>query len=203
MEAIIKISTTEAEALYLLAKDMERKMSMLQIAKETGKHYPNVFKAVKSLAKKGIIKTETFGKATACSLDKESPLLPALLAFIEEQKSSAYFNRMPFLARIAKEAGKLAPECAAGIFGSHAEGTATAKSDIDFFIIADSQNIKRFRQFIPRFFPEYEGKVHLAAISFAEFSESISSKEYSVGKEIAKKGVVFRGGESFYQARMQ
>ncbi|MDI6738478.1 MAG: nucleotidyltransferase domain-containing protein [Nanoarchaeota archaeon] len=198
---IITLSTTEAEALHLFAGDMEKKMSILQIAKKSGKHYPNVFQAVKSLARKGIIRTETFGKATACSLNKESPLLPLFMAFVEEQKASLFFRKFPFLKTITAQAKAIAPECTAGIFGSHAEGTAAAKSDIDLFIIADSKNMAKFRQFMARYFPEHD-EVHLAALSFEEFTLSVASKEYTVGREIAKNGVALTGAELFFQARI-
>lgn len=202
MIAIITLNTTEAEALHLFAGDMEKKMSILQIAKKSGKHYPNAFRAVRTLKDKGIIRTETFGKATACSLNRESPLLPLFMAFVEEQKASSFFKKFPFLRTIMAQAKALAPECAAGIFGSHAEGAASAKSDIDLFIIADSKSIPKFRQFIAKYFPEQEGIVHLAALSFEEFVLSIASKEYTVGREIARNGVVFTGAESFYQVKL-
>src|SRR3989344_3888051 len=94
MYSIISLNNSEADIIYLFARKTDQKISILQIAKEVKKHYPNIYNTVKNLQKKNLLKIEIMGKANICSLNFNSLELPVYLAFAEELIS--IFNKFFF-----------------------------------------------------------------------------------------------------------
>src|SRR3989344_6319599 len=201
MYSIINLNSLEAGILYIFARNTDLKISILQIAKQIKKHYPNIYNTVKNLQKKDLLKIETIGKASICSINFNSLELPIYLAFAEELNSFQIFKKMPFLKNVINEAKKINPAVSIGIFGSYASGTEIKKSDIDIFILTDK--IKEFKNFIPKYFPEFENKIDLNVISFEEFIISLKSKQFTVSKEIVKNKIILTGAEIFYQIIME
>ncbi len=200
MNAIIRLSNLEANVLYLFARKFGLRVSILQLAKEVKTHYANVYKAVKVLEKRGLIELETVGKASICSLNMKALTLPIYLSFVEELKAQdAILKKFPFFRKIIEEARRIAPLSCIGVFGSYAAGNASAKSDIDVFILTGQNKLRDFRNFIPKYFPELENRVDLNALSFEEFSASLKAKQFTVSQEIAKNKLILFGAETFYQ----
>ncbi len=201
MYNIINLNSLEANILCIFAKDFNLKISILQIAKTIKKHYPNTYNTVKNLQKKDLLKIETVGKANICSLNINSLELPVYLAFVEELNSLQILKKLPFLKNVINEANKISPIISIGIFGSYASGTETKKSDIDIFILTDK--LKEFKNFISKYFPEFENKIDLNIISFEEFIMSLKSKQFTVSKEIIKNKIILTGAEIFYQILLE
>ena len=198
MKDIISITNTESKVLYTFARNYNQKVSILQLSKQLKIHYPNIYKTVKKLEKKEILKLQTIGKASICSLNINSRELAVYLAFVEELKANEYMNEFPFLKRIIEQANKISQINCIGIFGSHVIKKATRNSDIDLFILTD--NIKEYKDFIPKYFPELENKIDLNIISFKEFIESLKNQEQlTISTEINKNKIIITGAEIFYQ----
>jgi len=201
MYSIIYLNSSEADILYAFVRKTDLKISILQIANEIKKHYPNIYNSVKKLQKNGLLKIETIGKANICSLNVNSLELPVYLAFVDELNSLQILDKLPFLQNIINEAKRINPVVSIGVFGSYASGTETKKSDIDLFILTDK--VKEFKDFIPKYFPEFENKIDLNVISFEEFIASLKSKQFTVSKEIVKSKRILTGAEIFYQILLE
>lgn len=185
----------------MFARKFNLKISILQLAKEIKTHYANVYNAIKNLEKKQLILLETVGKAKICSLNMQTLDLPIYLAFVEELKAQDFMLRnLPFLKRIIEEIKKIAPVSCIGIFGSYASKNANKKSDIDIFILIEQRKLKDFKNFIPKYFPEFENKIDLNIISFEEFIVSLKNpKQFTVSLEIIENKIILSGAELFYQ----
>lgn len=77
------------------------------------------------------------------------------------------------------------------LFGSHAKGTATAKSDIDLCIVKDTENK---RELLPNMYLNIESKkpFDLLLYTEAEWNECINDTS-SFAYLINKKGIVIYG----------
>lgn len=94
-----------------------------EIARNIGISKGEVSKAVKELKQNGLIRAEVYGRNTVCSVDRGSPVsMKWRIAF-------NLFEIMPRLAGLRKNCDRIV------LFGSCAQGTDTAQSDMDFFII--------------------------------------------------------------------
>ncbi|MBI2672257.1 nucleotidyltransferase domain-containing protein [Candidatus Woesearchaeota archaeon] len=197
MKTILTLNKLEAEILYIFAQNFDLKITILQLTKKIKNYYANVYNTIKSLQKRGLLKIESIGMANICSLNINSLELPVFMAFIEEISSLQILKKLPFIRRIIEEIKNISPISSIGIFGSYASESATLKSDIDLFILTDKT--EKFKNFIPRYFPEFENCIDLNVISFEEFIESQKSKEFTVSKEIVKNKIILMGAELFYQ----
>ena len=174
-------------------------ISILQLSKEVKYHYANVYKTIKSLKNKDLVKLKTVGKASICSLNKKSSKLPVYLAFVAELKSqNILFKKFPFLKRLIEEIKNITPVACIGMFGSYVDKSANKESDIDIFILVEKNKIKNFKNFIPKYFPEFENKVDLNIISFKEFIDSLKNKQFTVSKEVMKNKLIINGAETYY-----
>ena len=84
------------------------------------------------------------------------------------------------------------------MFGSYVDKSANKESDIDIFILVEKNKIKNFKNFIPKYFPEFENKVDLNIISFEEFIDSLKNKQFTVSKELMKNKLIINGAETYY-----
>ena len=194
------LTTLEMEILYLFTKNVYLEQSILYLAKEIKKDYKNVFRTVKNLEKKDILRIKKIGTTNLCSLNFKTLDLPLYLSFAEEITSRERLGKkFPFLKNFTQELQKIAPVSCLGIFGSHVKRTATPKSDIDIFILTEEHKIKDLKHFTSQHFPELEHTIDLQVISFQEFWLSLKSNEFTVSKEIAKNKMIYWGGELFYQ----
>ncbi len=202
MKDITSITNLEIKILSMFTRNYNLKISILQLSKQLKVHYPNVYKTVKKLENKGLLKLETIGKASICALNKNTLNLSVYLAYVEEDKAKEVIKKYPFIGRITKEIIKINPISVIGIFGSHIIGKTTLKSDIDLFILTDK--IKELKDFIPKYFPEYENKIDFNVISFEEFTESIKNiKQLTVSTEIIKNKMLISGAEVYYNILLQ
>ncbi len=202
MEDIITITNLEVKILFTFTRDYNLKISILQLSKQLKVHYPNVYKTIKKLAKKELIVLDIVGKASVCSLNKKTLELPIYLAFVEEEKGKEITRKHLFIERIIKEIIRIDPITIVGIFGSQAIEKTTKKSDVDLFILTN--NTKQFKEFIPKYFPEYENKIDFNVISFEEFVESIKNiKQLTISTEIIKNKLLIYGAEVYYRILQQ
>lgn len=115
----------ESELLVLnrLTLYPEGKGFVSQIGRDIGRSKGEVSKAVKELKQCGLVRTEFAGRNMICSIDRRSPIIAQL---------RRVFNLLEVMPRVA-----VLRRCCERIvlFGSCAQGTDTAKSDIDILVI--------------------------------------------------------------------
>ena len=115
----------ESELLVLnrLTLDPEGKGFVSQIGRDIGRSKGEVSKSVKELKQCGLVSTKLAGRNMVCSIDRRSPV------FAQFRRAFNLLEIMPRVMVLRKHAEKIV------LFGSCAQGTDTAKSDIDLLVI--------------------------------------------------------------------
>ena len=114
---------SELKILDYLTASAEGKGFVSQIARDTGISKGEVSKAVKVLKDCGLVQSEPSGRNMICFVDRRLPVFARLRTAFNLLKI------MPETASLQKCADKIV------LFGSCAEGTDTADSDIDILVI--------------------------------------------------------------------
>jgi len=117
------LRTSELRILDYLTASVEGKGFVSQIARDTGISKGEVSKAVKVLKDGGLVSSEQNGRNMVCFVDRHLPV------FIRLRTAFNLLEIMPKTAALRKCADKIV------LFGSCAEGTDTAESDIDLLVI--------------------------------------------------------------------
>ncbi len=74
------VTTLMLTILGVFARDLHRKITIRQIAGETGKPYANTHAAVTRLIKRGILAKQTIGHSHLCTLNTHHPETPLLIS---------------------------------------------------------------------------------------------------------------------------
>src|SRR3989442_1976019 len=98
-----------------------------EMARRVKASAPTVGAELAALARLGVLQTQTVGRSLVYSINERSPLLGEIRALVQKT--------IGIEGLLAKAFEGLAGVEAAYIFGSHAAGTDTARSDIDLLII--------------------------------------------------------------------
>ncbi len=129
----------ESKIVNLLTKDIEKRFTINEIAKELNEYYSFVHRTVIKLAKEGVIIKNKAGKSYLCSLNMENEKTLALIKLSEIEKKEEFCNANKELKLIlddfVESAVKQKDIAAIVLFGSYAKGRETKESDIDILLI--------------------------------------------------------------------
>ena len=118
------LKESELKILDYLTASSDGRGFISQIARDTGISKGEVSKAVKVLKDGGLVSSEQSGRNMVCFVDRRLPV------FIRLRTAFNLLEIMPGTAILQKHADKIV------LFGSCAQGTDTAKSDIDLLVVA-------------------------------------------------------------------
>ena len=194
------LTEKELRVVELFKKDVFASYTIREIMKKVKtKSYNWTYTTVKKLKKENIISTEEKGKSTICSINLKEQKTIAYLSLLEETNSR--IRKIPNLEKIKK----LLPFDFHFflITGSYANGSYTAKSDLDIVVvIGENQDKRREKTFLLNKLSN-EGdlmipKLHPYVFTVLEFLEMMTNKEENYGKEIARKHIIVSGAEFYY-----
>lgn len=117
------LKSSGLKILDYLTASSEGRGFISQIARDTGISKGEVSKAVKVLKEGGLVHSEQNGRNMVCFVDRRLPVFARL------RTSFNLLEIMPQIAVLQKLADKIV------LFGSCAQGTDTAESDIDLLVI--------------------------------------------------------------------
>ena len=117
------LKTSELKILDYLTASSDGRGFISQIARDTGISKGEVSKAVKVLKEGGLVSSEQNGRNMVCFIDRRLPVFARL------RTAFNLLEIMPKTASLQKCADKIV------LFGSCADGTDTAESDIDLLVI--------------------------------------------------------------------
>ena len=172
-------------------KDLFAELTFSQIKAQSKQKSNNVTQlAIKEFQKQGLIHQKKTGDVSTYSLDLGNNLTLAYLNLINEaeisQKSLDVVKAI--IGRIPTEFFILL------VFGSHAKGTATKKSDLDVAIIVESEQAKK------NILPALETikrretiKIDYHAFTRKEYLEMLKADYENLGKQIYKDNAVYYG----------
>ena len=179
------------EILKLLIENREETYSIRKIALQRKINYKSAYNALKALEKQGIAELKSAGNTTLCSFNNN---FNDLVFKAEYSRRETLFKKREFPV-IYNSLAKLEFPFITLLFGSHAKGTATKHSDIDFLLISDEEHFKKVQDTI-NIFPQ---EIHLTPITYDSFIRMATSKEFSVVNEALKKNIILIGIEEYYR----
>ena len=154
-------------------------------------------KAIKDFKKEGLVKISNIGRTTLISLNFDNNKLFDYFSIFNWE-----FKNIPYdsLYNIQREILKETEFFSIVIFGSYALGKQKKDSDLDVVIIVENKNVKK--KVIPvvkSVKRKTMNEIHELVFTRKEFLEMLKVDEENVGKEIARKNLVFYGLINFYK----
>jgi predicted nucleotidyltransferase len=165
-------------------------LTLSDIARKLRQKYPQSYRSISALEKKGLIKIDKIGKSKLVKLDFSILHPEYALAEIERLKD-ILANKM--MKTIAENIYRLNKQFICILFGSFASGKSTKESDIDLlFISSDSGMERAAKNNLSRF------DIDLNVISEDSLFDMWSHPDkLNIGNEIFKNHVVLFGSEAF------
>ncbi|MDR1820628.1 MAG: nucleotidyltransferase domain-containing protein [Methanobrevibacter sp.] len=174
---------------YVLSKDKED-LTIRNIANGLNKDYKNTHDIIKKLSKDKILKIKKIGSSNIVKAIKNPnpQFFSAEYGRREEILKNKNINN---IFNILKR--NYFPKIVL-LFGSYAKNTYKKHSDIDLIIICDEKyqkNIERKLNILPF-------DIHPIFLSFEEFIDLGSKKEFTVISEALKQNIILYGIEDYY-----
>jgi len=186
----------ELKIVDLLAKDLEKKFTINEIAKNLGEFYSFVHRTVNKLTKDGVLIKNIVGKSHLCSLNLKNEKTLALIQLSEIEKRDEFYNANKELKLILEDFVKSAESqfniSTIVLFGSYAKGVATKESDIDVLLISKGKT--EIEKITKEIYAKY-GK-EIAPIIMAQ-NDFKKQRGKAVIKEIASNHCILWGVENF------
>ncbi len=159
--------------------------------------YALTHESIKSLLNKKILKAKKLGNALACQLNLSAD--PQSLAISSLIHSQNFLSNAAYSFVIDDIKNKLDDLIYIMIlFGSHAKGTATKKSDIDLlFVVQNEQDIEKTRKKIKTALSLTNIKVEFEVIT-TEWLTKMFEERHSVGREALEASIILHGAEQYY-----
>ncbi|NOZ80741.1 MAG: nucleotidyltransferase domain-containing protein [DPANN group archaeon] len=176
------------QILKVIIENKEKEFTIRGLSKKLKKDYKNTYDAVQNLI--GSLNINKKGNATYITY---APKLTNQIYEAEQARRDAVIKKIKILYRDIQTASN--PFFAAILFGSFAKGNETKNSDIDICIIHDNEDeikptLSRLR-ILPR--------IQLHPFHYSEFVQLLKNKDFNVGHEIVKDGIILRNIELFYE----
>ncbi|MFH1511042.1 MAG: hypothetical protein ABIF10_05090 [Candidatus Woesearchaeota archaeon] len=177
--------------LVFLIENREKSFSMYGLSKKLAIDYKLIYINIRKLQDEGTINVEDLGSQKRCSF-RNSFNKDVYAA--EDERRNALFTQKNFRA-IHDKLKVINRQFILLLFGSHIKAAATKASDIDLLLVSrleDSKLIEEKLGILPL-------KIHLTAILYESFIQSLKTKELTVVSEAQKKCVVLFGIEDYYR----
>jgi predicted nucleotidyltransferase len=172
---------TSSEILLLLAQE---DLHVRGLAGRLGTNHTTVLRRLKELVKENAVDKRTEGKNTVYFV-KRSVEGRNRMMMAEYCRFSRVLKRYPYLRAPVKALLARREIPLALIFGSHAKGTATSRSDIDVFVETRDRTIKQ----------ELEKKFPRLSVKIGDFDPASP-----LVREMMKGHVIVKGVERYYDA---
>ena len=175
--------------LRLLIESKDKDFSIREVSKLLKIDYKNIYSAVQSI-KDSIDMTK---RSNSCFI-KFKPKLSNDIYFVEKYRGEEVLKNQE-INLIVKDLSSLKnPFFVAVLFGSYAKKTANKNSDIDLCIIHDNaDSFKKIHSSL-----SIHPKIELHEFTFDEFIQLLKSKDFNVGHEIVKDGIILKNIEIYY-----
>ncbi|MBN1896679.1 MAG: nucleotidyltransferase domain-containing protein [Candidatus Aenigmarchaeota archaeon] len=185
----------ELKIVDLLARNVERKFTINEIAKSLEEYYSFVHRTVNKLIKDNVITKEKAGKSYLCSLNLETEKTIALVNLSEIEKKNDLYNSNKELKIILDDFVKMTESVnpvSVVLFGSHAKGTATKESDIDILLISETKaGVDKITKEV---YAKYGKEVNVVLMASGDFKKQ---KDKALIKEVIKDHYILYGAERF------
>ena len=190
----------ELKIIDFLARNMDKRFTINEIAKSTGGYCSFVHRTVNRLFKEGIIAKTKAGKAYLCTLNLENEKTLALMHLSEIEKKSEFYERDKELGIMLEDfASSLKPKpsiLSIVLFGSYAKGTAAEESDIDILLLVAKGGLNT-EKVARDIYAKYGKEISPIVMTMSDFRKQ---KDKALIKEIASSHYVLHGADNFVKA---
>ena len=187
----------EVDMIKYLLRNKGNDINISQIAKGLKMDYKNTHNIVKRLAKKGILNLKIFGRSLSVTLiDKNDPQI--IEAEYSRREDSLKDNNLRAIHKNYCRNMK-SKFYTMLLFGSHAKGTSTKRSDIDLLFIVPDGLAETYETNIRSIASMFPFELHLNIFTEKDFLAMKNSREFTVGSEAIKNNVLLHGIEAYYE----
>lgn len=160
------------------------------------KSKPWVFNALSKFEKGGLLLKETKGNMNLYRAAMDNPSLVSHFLFLESLK----LQNMRNAGIVSKLLESIpAKDYCLVVFGSYADGTQKADSDMDLCFLAQSEeSLKKLKPYVNDAKAKSPAGIHEQLVTFDEFVEMLLRKEENLGKQIYKNHILAYNGGIFY-----
>lgn len=191
------LTSCEQKIMNLLLPEPYSHHSIREISQRIKTSYALVHASILRLQDKGLIKIEKGGRSQLCAINLSAD--PQVLAISALEKAQQYIKKVKFSFVIDDLKEKLSDfMCIMILFGSHAKGTATPKSDIDLlFAVQHERDIEPVKRKINSVLSSTAIKFDVEVVTSAWLLQMFNEKD-SVGREILEHSIILHGAEYYY-----
>ncbi|MDR1722122.1 MAG: nucleotidyltransferase domain-containing protein [Methanobrevibacter sp.] len=175
---------------YILSRDKED-LTIRNIANGLNKDYKNIYNIIKKLSNDEILQMKKIGSSNIVKAIK-SPNPQFFSAEYKRREEILKNKNINNIYNILKRS--YFPKIVL-LFGSYAKNTYNKDSDIDLLIICD----EKYQKTIERNLKILPFDIHPIFLSFEEFLDLASKKEFTVVSEALKQNIILYGIEDYYQ----
>ena len=187
----------ELDVIKYLLRNKGNDINISRIGKGLKMDYKNTHNIVKRLAKKGILDLKIFGRSLKVTLiDKNGPQI------IEAEYSRREDVLKDNNLRVIHDnycRNMKSKFYTMLLFGSHAKGTSTKRSDIDLLFIVPDGLAETYEADIQRIASMLPFELHLNIFTEKDFLAMKNSREFTVGSEAIKNNILLHGIEAYYE----
>ena len=186
-----------ADIIRYLIENSDKEMNILTIANSVKMNYKNVFDIVKRLEREKLVTLKKFGSSNKVTVNKIIHPLVFEAEYARRNDILRDKNILVMLNQVKKDM-----ESSLYIllmFGSYAKKTQTKSSDIDIMFIVPDGVEEKFEKKVHQIARLMPLPIHHMTFSESQFLDMIKSKEFNVGKEAMKTGVILYGIENYYE----
>ncbi len=181
-----------------LRKNVQRRLSILQLAKEAGLSYNSCYKTVLRLERENVV---VLRKEGAVRYTRVRPSLKTalLLGYTSLLEAELFLAKDAIIKKIVGELISKMQLFLDGLvlFGSYAQGKARKGSDLDLFCL--SSEAAKVQVIARHLALKYDKEIQVIGATKQAFAEMLSEKgKVNVGKEVAETGIVLYGYEAYW-----
>jgi len=177
----------EYKSILVLFKDFLIPYNSRNLSNVVGISHAGMFKLLKKLEKREIIKPKRIGKAVIYSLNMNNAITKREIEMALTLEAQNYFKWLEEFS-VLKDTSEFIV-----LFGSIIKNEKSAK-DIDVLIIADKKNFNKINNEVRKKNKILNKKIHLVLQSIDDFKKDVNNKN-KIMLDIIKKGVVLFGQE--------
>ncbi|MBS3082999.1 nucleotidyltransferase domain-containing protein, partial [Candidatus Pacearchaeota archaeon] len=186
----------ELKIVDLLARNIDRKFTINEIAKSLKGYYSFVHRTVNKLFNDSVVTKEKAGKSYLCSINLFAEKTIALVNLSEIEKKDDFYNSNKelkvILGDFVESAKSTVNPISIVLFGSFAKGTATKESDVDILLISKTK--EGIDKITKEIYAKYGKEINAVVMASQDFKKQ---KDKALIKEVVKDHYVLYGVEKF------
>lgn len=173
--------------LSLLIHNKDKEYTIREISIKLKTDYKNTYDAVQRI--QDSINIRKIGNS---SLINFKPILTNLTYIVEKRRKEEIKKSIKTIIKDIENIEN--PFFIAILFGSYAKKNQTKHSDIDICIIHDNnEELKKIKSNL-----SIHPKIEIHDFNYKEFISLLKNKEFNVGHEIVKDGIILKNIENYY-----